>query len=198
MSINARSLGCWYLLSPKPMDSRSVEIQPSVFSRLLDLNLFIPSSKHQPQLFCSPYLLFRPINPNGVHKTMGQYLFNIFPSQLWSQRQNEDANFLASFSYGKAFRGSERSSGPIFFEQLKCILPSSSHMGHLLVMRWTNQLVFSLLKLQTLGKTVKIIGNSSFMLKELLIPVSPPDFPISLQSIYFSTLCAHWLGSLKA
>lgn len=58
--------------------------------------------------------------------------------------------------------------------------------------------LLSLLKLQTLGKTVKIIGNGSFMLKELLIPVSPPDFPISLLSIYFSSLCAHWLGSLKA
>lgn len=89
-----------------------IVIQPSISSQLQDLTLFIPSSKYQPQLFYSPYLLLRPINPNGGHRTMGQYLLNIFPSRLWSQRQNEDSNFLVSFSYGKAFRGSERSSGP--------------------------------------------------------------------------------------
>lgn len=38
----------------------------------------------------------------------------------------------------------------------------------------------ALFKLQTLGKTVKITEKSSFMLKELLIPVSSPDFPLSL------------------
>ena len=38
----------------------------------------------------------------------------------------------------------------------------------------------ALFKLQTLGKTVKITEKSSVMLKELLIPVLSPHFPLSL------------------
>lgn len=160
---------------------------------------FFLSSNYQPQLSCGPYLLFRSINPNGGRKTTGQYLLNIFPLWLWSQRQNEDSNFLVSFSYGKAFRSSERSSGPYSL--------SSSNAAYLCAHTWaiclgyneeTSSPSLSIFKLPPLGKTVKIIESSSFMLKELLIPVSSPDFHISLQSIYFSILCAHWPASLKS
>lgn len=40
--------------------------------------------------------------------------------------------------------------------------------------------------------------NSSFKWKELFIPVSPPDFPLSYSCAYFSILCAHWTDSVKS
>lgn len=45
-----------------------------------------------------------------------------------------------------------------------------------------------------LGKSVKVIQNSPFMLKGMAL-LSIPDFPVSLQRIYFSTRCAHWPDS---
>lgn len=154
-----------------------------------------PEVNTNPNFPAIPCLPFRSINPSGGHKTLGQSLLNVFPPWLWSQRQNAASNFLVSSSYGKAFRVSARSSCPCALSRLGAILPSCTH-GHLLGMQLGGQLPPSP-QTPKLSESVKVVHSNPFMLKGM-IPLSTPDFPASLQSISFSTLCAYWPDSTSS
>lgn len=71
--------------------------------------------------------------------------------------------------------------GPFAWDTTKKPASSSSH----------------LFKLPALGKTVKITENSSFMLKELLIPVSSPDFLVKHLFLYSLCPLTRFFKSLK-